>query len=540
MLGTVEKLYPDKGFGFIRDEGGKERFFHFSNVRGVRPEQGDTVVFEHHRDSKRRIAATAVRQIVLPNAKRVFEEVAQWKLDAKLEDPGRYFYQPADLTRLETGTKCFVIGRKGTGKTAISEFLTGRRASKLFSKKLTFKNFPFRDLYDLANDRYTAPNQYITLWKYLIYSSVVQLMTQDQSVDGALRESLSKVFGHDPLETLSNSIRRWTSRSFEVKIAGTGISVGAVQGQPSTSWLDKVDLLEQLILRTVNDTQYLVVFDELDEDYKYALDVTASSQYKALITSLFKAVQDVKAAFRARSSTVLPLLFLRDDIFAQIRDPDRTKWTDLSLALEWDNDEIKQLLAFRISRALNATAEAMPFDEAWAHLFDPRPITQGHEGAIQSSFSFISRSSMRRPRDFVKCLQVCAELAHTRSASRITGDIVRGADKEYSSYLRSDLEDELGSLLPEASEIFAMLAALGRQIFSFDEFAGKYRSWVDASRLPNRDPQEVVSALHGVSAIGTHAKNDRHLFRYANRDLRPDLSRPFCVHRGLYRSLSLI
>ena len=35
MNGTVKRLVSDKGFGFIRDEGGTEHFFHRSSVRGA-------------------------------------------------------------------------------------------------------------------------------------------------------------------------------------------------------------------------------------------------------------------------------------------------------------------------------------------------------------------------------------------------------------------------------------------------------------------------------------------------------------------------
>ena len=33
--GTIARLLIDKGFGFIRDEGGIEHFFHRSSVRGA-------------------------------------------------------------------------------------------------------------------------------------------------------------------------------------------------------------------------------------------------------------------------------------------------------------------------------------------------------------------------------------------------------------------------------------------------------------------------------------------------------------------------
>ena len=45
QTGTIARLLIDKGFGFIRDEGGTEHFFHRSAVRGA--------VFELLREGQR-------------------------------------------------------------------------------------------------------------------------------------------------------------------------------------------------------------------------------------------------------------------------------------------------------------------------------------------------------------------------------------------------------------------------------------------------------------------------------------------------------
>ena len=49
MTGTIRKLQEDKGFGFVRDEAGKDYFFHRSAVSGESFDdlrQGDSVEFE--------------------------------------------------------------------------------------------------------------------------------------------------------------------------------------------------------------------------------------------------------------------------------------------------------------------------------------------------------------------------------------------------------------------------------------------------------------------------------------------------------------
>ena len=55
MTGTIRTLRVDKGFGFIRDDAGKEYFFHQSAVQGEGMDnlrEGDSVEFEVGRGPK--------------------------------------------------------------------------------------------------------------------------------------------------------------------------------------------------------------------------------------------------------------------------------------------------------------------------------------------------------------------------------------------------------------------------------------------------------------------------------------------------------
>jgi hypothetical protein len=117
------------------------------------------------------------------------EELRNWKLEAKFENTERYFYEFAAVERLINGERCFVIGRKGTGKTAISEHILKLANYEKFSEKLTFKNFPFNELYSRPNTQFTMPNQYITLWKYIICSFVCRLMSTNARIDPEITTS---------------------------------------------------------------------------------------------------------------------------------------------------------------------------------------------------------------------------------------------------------------------------------------------------------------------------------------------------------------
>lgn len=155
----------------------------------------------------------------------ILEEVAQWKLEAKLEDVDRYFYFLDEVQEILTGAKAYVIGRKGTGKTAISEFLVRSQRYDQFTEKLSFKNFPFNELYALRNESFNSPNQYITVWKYVIYTFVCKMMLRNENIASDIRKSLGNIFSNETATTLSRSISNWTSREFGVQILGSGLTV---------------------------------------------------------------------------------------------------------------------------------------------------------------------------------------------------------------------------------------------------------------------------------------------------------------------------
>ena len=88
----------------------------------------------------------------------LIKEIAtNWKLEAKSEDVERYFFHMNEVETILGGNKNYVIGGKGTGKTAISEFILnkGKNGNGVYCEKLSFKNFPFNDLYNLSNEKYT-------------------------------------------------------------------------------------------------------------------------------------------------------------------------------------------------------------------------------------------------------------------------------------------------------------------------------------------------------------------------------------------------
>ena len=475
---------------------------------------------------------------------KLLQEIEEWKLEAKLDDVDRYFFHTRDAELIKKGTKSYVIGRKGTGKTAIAEYLHKQSDAKIFSKKLTFKNFPFNDLYTYKNESYNSPNQYITFWKFIIYSSIAQMMIKNENIDSIVRNNLSKIYTDDPLKSLPRTISNWASGNIDLTILGSGLKISTAQScnHNTTPWIQRVEILEDIIGKYIDDSSYFIIFDELDEDYKDIIFVERYEQYTALLTSLFKAVQDIKSLFSSQKYRIFPIIFLRDDIYDILMDPDKTKWRDLMIEVNWDAKSIKPLLAFRLSRAKNVNGKILSFSEAWGLLFGKARVGYGtRQHKSMSMFNYITRSTCIRPRDYIRYFQACATESIKRGYRKINPDIVVSCDRTFSNYFRSELEDEIHGVLPDIGEVLNVLSYLKKQTFKYSEFETIFKQKIKQGSIKERNTEFVLKILFNFSIIGNQpSQKNVQVFRYKERDARFIPKESICIHRGLLKALQII
>ena len=472
----------------------------------------------------------------------VIKKIASsWKLEAKLED-NKYFYNYKEVQDILTNNKCFVIGRKGTGKTAICEHIANAHEYNTFATKLSFKNFPFNELYELQNSKYTRPNEYITLWKYVIYSNICKMMVGNQAVDSLLRTELSKLYLNR--NNLARNISEWTSVQFGINILGNGgtIKIGRQFVGNTTSWIDRTNLLEDIIIEKATDSVYYIIFDELDEDYRDFNNEQETYSYISLLTSLFKAVQDVKANFSGFNLNVRPIVFLRDDIYMAIKDSDKNKWSDLIIELEWTKDKIKSLLAYRISKDVGIQV-SLQFDDAWNKIFSKESISYGDKKKKNTdSFSYIERSTYLRPRDFIKYIQAACERALERNEDFITAKTVKFVDRAFSNYLKAEIEDEVFPLMPEIKTIFQILSNLRKWNFKVSEFIKEYSKFIAEGTIKEPNIDHVLDVLYNFSVIGNQHRNIKNVqyFKYLQTNMTYNKEENIVIHRGLFKALRII
>lgn len=463
----------------------------------------------------------------------------EWKLEAKQEDE-KYFYFVDETEAILSGHKNMVIGRKGEGKTAIAQFVCGQKASDVFTEKMTFKNFPFNILYNLIDCHFTKPNQYISIWKYLIYTSICKQMISNNNIDQNVVEQLLKLFPmEDKNRKLAQLIEKYTVKEFGFQIMSSGMNISGEKQRSDISWMDTIDILENTILENIDESRYYIVFDELDEDYKNFGSEREREDYFDLVTSLFKAVLDVRTLFEERNLNIYPIVFLRTDIYNLISYSDKNKWSDSIIKIVWTPERLKKLIQHRLNILFGTSEQS--FDECWRRLFGTGEVGYGSRKMKRmGSFDYILRSTQNRPRDFIKYFQECATQALSNHSLLIRPALIRNADNEFSEYMKNEIIDEMYAVLPEYDDIFAILSLIRKQTFNPSEFVEKYNQMVEEKKIPERGAEKVLKLLFEFSVIGNDPSiKNQAIFKYEKDSARFNFKENIIVHRGLYKALQI-
>lgn len=464
----------------------------------------------------------------------------EWKLDAKEEDI-KYFYHTEETASVLSGEKYMIIGRKGEGKTAIATFIYKNVGAGAYADKLSFKNFPFNTIYNYSDNRYPNPSQYITFWKYLIYVSICKQMVRDNNIDSNIRDNLVKLFpAKKRSENLKDLIPKITVKEFGFQVLSTGLNIATSREKHELEWIDIVDILENVILENVTSaSKYYVIFDELDEEYKDFTSSEEEKDYFALVTGLFKAINETRNIFKDEGLLIYPIVFLRSDIFQRINYSDKNKWSDYLINLEWSPEKLQDLIQLRIDAL--TTKKSKNFIQAWHQIALPGDIKIGKRKTVKMRvIDYILRSTHHRPRDVVKFLKEASKIADKKKNVKISPNDIKDADSSFSEYMRQEIIDEIYSVLPEYEEIFAILSTIRKQTFHPKEFVNIYDQKVSKGELKNRGAELVLKILFEFSIIGNvPSVRTRSIFKYENESARFNFKENIQVHRGLYKALQI-
>jgi len=471
-----------------------------------------------------------------------------------------YFFRTPILDQLYGYEKSIVIGRKGTGKTAIYKYIENEKTR--YVSALLFKDYPWQVHDKYKNTIVSERESFVHSWEFFFYIEIFKKMValigefrsaQTQKQIRKIEKWIKRNWGSisfDHKETLSPQKRRRWVFSFAPSVMGNSLGSVSTAFQQSDNLGNTLaefnSKFEKIVENLLNDFngEIILLFDELDLAYS-----STDANYKNRLIGLLLATY---AFFSKFNKKVKIYLFLRSDIFNSLEFQDKNKIKDnMVVFLDWDPKSttsklsLKQLISNRIKANINAKSDN--FERNWNEIFEPNNI-----GRNQTKWNFIIERTFVRPRDVIKFLNLALEQAQNRlradvdSIDKITNTDIHVIRKKYSQYLIEELKDELTGSYDEYDYYLEILRDIHKISFSFNDFLESYKT-VNERRSLDANPTEVLERLFEFSIIGFYKPGgggfggSEYAFRYTaeSQPFNPK-ARKFKVHPGFKEYLELV
>ncbi|MDL1988980.1 MAG: hypothetical protein LWX08_15320 [Deltaproteobacteria bacterium] len=408
--------------------------------------------------------------------------------------------------------KFLIIGKKGSGKTAIFKKIITQKSHTIFTYGHTFSDYPWH--YHEKQKVIGVPKQdrYLHSWKYLILLTLSKIiLNHDNSIpfNDTCLESAGNIekFIIDTYGSRDIDVTQIFTPSKVLKLNPSfGINWGALKGEIKPGLLPIEYLptviqnvnktLSEIIMKTLNpENKYYLTFDELDLGFD-----PKSVDYKERLTGLILASRNINLLSRKNNLSLNVIVFLRDDIYNLLHFEDKNKITSNHVSyIEWDTERtshtLKKIMENRFTALLKDDDDELV---KWDNVFDETKKMTGR----QEKYQHIIDRTFLRPRDII---QFCNEILRTYKEkaspeSKFNNEDINKSKNLYSRYFIDELDDEIHKHLPEYEKYFDVFRDIGFLQFEKKDFIEVFEK--RKSQFTISDPNDLLKFLFEFSIIG--------------------------------------
>jgi len=397
------------------------------------------------------------------------------------------YYVPTDeYNRALRGEVNLVVGRKGTGKTALFFQVRDRIRKDRQNVVIDLKPEGYQllklkeNVLDLLSEGAKA-HLITAFWEYLLFLEICRkLLEKDRSkyrFDSSLVEkykTLEHLYRGGPGSSEGDFSERLLLLSQEI-IDAYQRAYGKAEDVRLTA--DEVtNLLHATTIADLRDAladylsqkeQVLVLFDNLDKGWSYKGIGTGDI---LILRCLIDAAGKVQREMRKAEVKMSCIVFVRNDIYELLMDSSPDFGKEARASLDWsDPDLLREVLRKRLAQSFT---ENVSFAQVWGLI-----CVSHFEGEETSQF-LIDRSMMR-PRNLLKLLGYCKSFAVNLNHEKIEAEDITKGLHSYSSDLVLEADREIADVEPSGRDLLY-------------EFVG------EPSELSEED-LHLLLKIHGIS-----------------------------------------
>ncbi|WP_438027908.1 P-loop ATPase, Sll1717 family [Sorangium sp. So ce233] len=417
---------------------------------------------------------------------------------------GAYYLTTDSFKQVLSGSIRLVVGRKGSGKSAMFFQLRDKVRSnrKRIVLDLRPEGYQLKKFKEMVLSFTDATQEHLcaAFWEYVLLLEIChKLLHKDRQphlVDSALMsrykklEQLYETNEYDREGDFSERMLHLVSqlqRRVDEEYGGDARSLSSKAIVNLLYRHNMTQLRNEIVDYLKLKVDVWVLFDNLDKGWP-----TKGVQHSdiLILRGLIDATRDIERLLTRKGVETHTVLFVRNDVYEILVDetPDRGKETRASL--EWtDPDLLREVLRLRLVNSMDLEPHT-PFDAIW------NQICVSHIDGEKSDEHLIERSLMR-PRYLLNLVAYCRANAVNLSHSRIEVGDIRKALKQYSADIGNEIGLEVRDVFPEATDVLYAFIALPSHV-SLDEV---FLRFLEAG-IPSEKHKKLMEVLLWFSFFG--------------------------------------
>lgn len=366
----------------------------------------------------------------------------------------RYYLKTDPFLKSLRGEANIIVGRKGSGKSAIFLQVRDRERNKkgnivLDLKPDGYKLIKFKELILTYLEEGTFQHTIMAFWEYVLLLEICyKILEKDKEQhkrDHTLYEPyrmLADLYHADGYETEGDFSERMSSLmekiSSEYKVKHgdkTNVRLTASNLTEMLYCHDVRDLTKQIIDYMKRKDMCWLLFDNIDKGWPTS---GLEPEDLLIIRALIDASKKIERQFSKSDVVVNTIVFLRNDVYELLVRETSDRGKEASVLLDWtDPDLLRELVRLRI------VSNDIKGDESFESLW-PK-ICVSHYNGEDSSQYLIDRSLMR-PRFLLNLISQCKSVAINLNHDRIQEEDIKKGLTAYSTDLLTDIGYEINDV----------------------------------------------------------------------------------------------
>lgn len=442
--------------------------------------------------------------------------------DAAEDDPNlsSYFLKTSTWHKVLSGHTMLVLGRKGSGKSAIFRMLSEEKQKNTVVIPVTPRLFALDILNDFKNKYPDSPfNQeiaYTTAWRY---SLMLELLLSIENTTGQFKfggeagvhEWLRKhvEFDADIISRTVAFLEKWTVD--KVSIAQLSATLSNDQRRKQLVG-HEIDQTIPNVEQSLKNKKYILAIDNLDEGWSNKEDA------RTYLAGLIMAAKELN-----RLNNLNVVIFMRTDMFRVLETAYQhmDKFRQSIEYIEWNPTSLARLVSLRIQKYFNIRNEKN--DATWNRLF-PEKMENGF-----LTYKHITERTFLRPREIIQfCRLIIDNVVKFKKSKADTRD-VRAAEIQYSDWKLNDLSGEYSAYYKNIDKLLESFRRKSPYL-TCDELENETQQAVKASDFHSidDDPEKiktdkVITLLYQMGFIRARFRNRHGKWRYISSASEPNL-----------------